>query len=518
MKITIDGKEVEVAPGETVLQACLAQQVNVPYFCYHDKLSIAGNCRMCLVGIEGSRKLEISCNTPVREGMVVHTNTPEVLDARKSVLEFILINHPLDCPICDQAGECDLQDQYFDHSAVPYRFREEKVHKPKAVRLGDRVMLDDERCIVCTRCVRFCDEVAGTHELAVAERGDRSTITTFENRGMHNAYSVNTVDICPVGALTNRDFRFTKRSWFLSHTDSICTGCATGCNITIDHEKNILYRYRPRENANVNSAWMCDEGRFTYKFGNAADRIEAPYVKENGAWTRVTWEESLRRMHLMLAEVAAVDRGVVLSAQCSNEENYAWWWLANDRWKSTHIFSTRRDYAHASEDTILRHRDKNPNSAGVVALGKFSPYRGGPRLLFVLDTLSPDEIAQLARERLAYVIVLATNWGTDPHSARWFPLEHDEDAVTTGGGAELLDALHVDPAKTGFPWADLVLPLAAFAEQSGTFTNAKGLVQSFAQAIAPKGIAQPAWQIAAQIAGIEKIAVPWDGAGKIAAS
>ncbi|MBI4366855.1 MAG: (2Fe-2S)-binding protein [Deltaproteobacteria bacterium] len=521
--ITIDGHAYDVPEGKTVLQACLERQIPVPYFCYHPKLSIAGNCRMCLVEIEGRPKLEIACNTTAQEGMVVKTKTPKVIEARQSVLEFILINHPLDCPICDQAGECDLQDQYFRFSAVPYRFREAKVRKPKAVPLGNLVMLDDERCILCTRCVRFCDEVAGVHELAVAERGDHSTIVTFNDQGMQNAYSLNTVDICPVGALTNRDFRFNKRVWFLKSAPSVCTGCARGCSIRLDHEGSIVYRYRPRENPLVNGEWMCDEGRLTYTFVNAPDRIASPYVRgahgaERGAHgnghaaplVRAAWDEALQRIAGWLQRIPPAERGVVLSAQCTNEENFAWWWLAREIWKTPHLFATARRFANATEDRILRRADKNPNGRCLAELGVQRALTTGPRLLVVLDMLSPEEVAALRWQRPEVVIVLATNWGTDPSSARWRPLGEVRAILAHGGAARAVEQVNAPCEIAELPWADSMLPLATFAEQHGSFINADGVVQRIAAAFAPKGESQPAWRIAVQIGAIEES--PWQPA------
>src|SRR3989338_5982125 len=240
-KIKIDGEEVEAQAGETILQVAQRENIYVPYFCYHKKLSIAGNCRMCLVQIEGQGKPVISCREPVREGISVHTNTPEVKQMQQGVLEFILKNHPLDCPICDQSGECDLQDHYFNASLFPSRLEDSKVHKPKWKPLGQRVTLDDERCIVCTRCIRFCQEIAGTDELTVTERGGKSTLTTYPGAELKNPYSICTVDVCPVGALTSTDFRFKKRVWFLKKTKSICTGCSTGCNVYVDWDDSIAY-------------------------------------------------------------------------------------------------------------------------------------------------------------------------------------------------------------------------------------------------------------------------------------
>lgn len=458
-KIKIDGKELEVPAGKTVLQAALDAGVFVPHYCYHPKLSIAGNCRMCLVEVVGRPKLEISCNLMPTEGMEIKTQSPVVLNAQKSVLEFILINHPLDCPICDQAGECKLQDYYFAHSAVPSRFEEEKVHKPKATPLGERVMLDDERCILCSRCVRFCSEVAKEDELCISHRGDHSTLTTFKGEPMKNPYSINTVDICPVGALTSTDFRFNKRVWFLSKTKSICTGCATGCNIEMDHEGGVVYRYRPRENEAVNQCWMCDEGRLTYKFINE-DRILSPYLNLGGSWERTRWEEALETLRAGLENCPAAERGIVLSAQLSNEEIAAWMQLGQT-WGAK-IFGTRRTVKNPTEDQILRNADKNPNSFTLKTL-QLGAYAAGCKALIVVGELGSDDAAAIAKTRPAFVAAIASN--------------------------------HLE-AHT---FANVVLPLATFAEQEGSFTNVQGHVQAFHRAFPPRGESLPAWKIATMV-------------------
>ncbi|MBI4239233.1 MAG: (2Fe-2S)-binding protein [Deltaproteobacteria bacterium] len=523
-KITINGQGYDVPAGKTVLQVCLEQGIKIPYFCYHHKLSIAGNCRMCLVEVVGRPKLEISCNCPVQEGMEIKTDSPVVLEARKSVLEFILINHPLDCPICDQAGECKLQDQYFDHSAVPYRFREQKVQKPKAVPLGPLVVLDDERCILCTRCVRFCDEVPKAHEIALSERGDRSTIVTYGTEGMKNAYSLNTVDICPVGALTSRDFRFGKRVWFLSKTPSLCTGCSTGCNVWLDQERGVAYRYRPRENNDVNECWMCDEGRLTYKYINAPDRVVTPFARspENRQWTRASWDTVLAQLRTILAQVSVAERAVVLSAQCSNEENFAWTRLVRETWAGARLFATRREYPNPSEDQILRHCDKNPNARALSEFGIHERYAGGARVLFVLDALTPEEIAAVQQTRPACVVLLTTNWGVHPDAVRWRPLTNVDAVIEQGGAADRLDTLKTDtleaPTPDPYPWADFVLPLATVAEQCGTFVNVKGRVQRFERAMPSQAEARPAWAVAQHVATLEGRPLPWEDAAAILAA
>ncbi len=261
INLTIDGKALQTEPGRSVIEAARENGIEIPHFCWHPRLSVAGNCRMCLVEIEKMPKLAIACATQAAEGMVVHTATPRVIDAREAVMEFLLINHPLDCPICDEAGECKLQDYAYKYSTGRSRFEEDKVHKPKRVALGPHVMLDVERCIMCSRCVRFCDEIAKKPQLTFTERGDHVVLTTFPGEQLDNPYSMNVIDICPVGALTSREFRFHARVWELSSTESICPGCARGCDINIWVRNNEILRQTPRLNMAVNNEWMCDFGR-----------------------------------------------------------------------------------------------------------------------------------------------------------------------------------------------------------------------------------------------------------------
>ena len=264
-KCTIDGAEVEVAPGTTVIQAALQMGIHIPHFCWHPDLAVDGNCRMCLVEVEKAPKLQIACNTVVTDGMVVHTESEKAAQAHRTTLEFLLVNHPIDCPVCDQAGECYLQDQYMDHGLHDSKVEaEEKVRKRKVVDLGP-IMLDAERCVLCSRCLRFEREVTGTNSFEFVNRGDHTQIATFENRPIEHNYAGNLADVCPVGALLSHDFRFKMRVWFLEETPSVCPGCSTGCNITIDHRDGEVHRLRPRRNVEVNKSWMCDIGRQEYR-------------------------------------------------------------------------------------------------------------------------------------------------------------------------------------------------------------------------------------------------------------
>src|SRR2546425_3219723 len=321
IRIRVDGREIEVpkfmpdwqgkSQPTTMLQACALAGIEVPHYCYHPKLPVAGNCRMCLVEFglpmigpdrkpvlneDGTPKITkqvlpyepttsrgaIACATPISPGMEIYPGSPATKQMREAVLESLLINHPLDCPICDQAGECKLQEYSVDYGQSASRFVETKVHKPKAVDLGPRIVLDDERCILCSRCIRFTRDIAGEDALGFIHRGSYSTLTNYPGKPFDNNYTLNTVDLCPVGALTSKDFRFQMRVWFLKETRSVCTSCATGCNIVIGSREEKIYRYEPRQNDAVNACWMCDYGRLHYKWVGRKDRLTDVRVPRGG--------------------------------------------------------------------------------------------------------------------------------------------------------------------------------------------------------------------------------------------
>ncbi|MCE9624481.1 MAG: (2Fe-2S)-binding protein [Deltaproteobacteria bacterium] len=461
--LTIDGKQVTVKDGTSVFEAARQNAVEIPHFCYHPKLSIAGNCRMCLVDIEKMPKPAISCNTVATEGMVVHTQTEKVQELQKNVLEFILINHPIDCPVCDQAGECKLQKYYMDHTLTDSGFRETKVHKPKKVDLGPLVMLDDERCILCSRCVRFTDEITKTGELCIVNRGDRSTLTTFPGKQLDNKYSLNTVDICPVGALTSKPFRFQCRVWFLKSTPSICTGCSTGCNININHNDGKVHRYLPRENEAVNQCWSCDEGRLSYDFINEG-RLDRPTIHQDEKTVSASAEDAVAEVVGALRRLAPEDVVFVGSAYESNENNAALKKLARELGIETVHYS-----AHETEDPyfddFLIKADKNPNRAGVEKLG-FQRFSGGTqtKLVVALEGLGKSDLERLKSDEPVLFVLLASNQS--------------------------------DSAE----YADVLLPTATFAEQAGSFTNFQKRVQKFDKAFEPEGSVKPAWRWLAEIA------------------
>ena len=468
--LTIDGRSITVPKGTNVLEAARALGIDISAFCYHPGLSIAACCRQCLVTIEKAPKLQPSCQQVAGEGMVVHTTDPQSTLARKQMLEFTLVNHPVDCPICDKAGECTLQKLYFEHDNQDSRLDTPKVKKDKAVDLGPHIVLDQERCILCTRCIRVCDEVAGVHQLEMANRGDHEILTTAPGEQLDNPYSLNTVDVCPVGALTSKDFRFTMRAWELDMTPSVCNGCATGCNIEIHHKQERAWRLVPRHNPDVNKFWMCDEGRFTYH-PLREQRLAAPVVDGLPS----SWERALKTAAAKLAPALAspAQLAVVFSAQESNEANFALARLAA-AWKVTNLFVTGRPPRPERADPILRDADINPNTAG---------------LQMIVPSARPmSELeAAINTGQIRAIVVLGNE----------LPLG---DAAV--GRLRELDALVVlawqelDVARA----ATVALPIAAWAEIVGSVTNRQGKVQRMHAAFPPPGQAVPGWEAITRLA------------------
>ena len=363
--VTIDGQARQVPKGTILLEACNQAGAEVPFFCYHPGLSSPAVCRQCLVDVKGQPKPVPSCYTPVADKMEVTTASPRVLDIRRQMLEFTLLNHPIDCPICDKAGECTLQKHYFDWDAKYARNDGIKVRKDKRVDIGKHIVLDQERCILCTRCVRVCEEVAKEPELTMALRGDHEVLTTAPGRRLDNPYSLNTVDVCPVGALTAKDFRFAMRAWELESTPSICPGCATGCNVDVQASRGQIYRMVPRENPQVNKHWMCDEGRFTYKRIQGS-RLAVPL----SGGVPVEWDRALSDATRLLRSVLDHDPsrvGVVFSAQSTNEDLFALSRLAFETLGLSRTYLAGVDQGWF--DDILVSADKNPNTAGAIAIG-----------------------------------------------------------------------------------------------------------------------------------------------------
>lgn len=461
----INGKPVTVESGTTVLEAARSAGFEVPHFCYHPGLSRPANCRMCLVDASNSPKPIPSCYIGVAENAEYTTDSDHVKELRRAILEFILLNHPIDCPICDQAGECELQDNYFAYSLQESRLQTPKHPKPKAVALSEKITFDGERCIVCTRCVRFCDEIAQSSEIGVINRGERSEISVFPGKTLSNAYSMNVVDLCPVGALTATDFRFKCRVWFMESVESVCDGCARGCNVQLDHHKGEVMRYRPRENRQVNDWWICDAGRMSYKAIHA-ERVLAPVSLSGGNSVRVSWDEALVAARALVTE--GKDRlGVVVSATLDNEALYAVRRLVRAALPAARLYVSGRPDG-SDQDALLVRNDKNPNRAGVQAIFGTLP---------AVAALAAD-----IRDR-QITHVLAFGGDLDPAALR--------------GSSVVVAATHANAAVQA---AQVVLPIQTHAEQDGTFVNFAGHVQRFQGGIVPIGEALAGWEVADRLA------------------
>jgi len=467
-KVTVDGRTVEVPSGANALEACRAAGVDVPHFCYHPALSIVGQCRMCMVEVEGVPKIQASCTVPVRDGMVIRASTEKALAARNATMEFLLINHPLDCPICDQAGECKLQDNAVGAGLPVSRTSEPRRLFPGYERtdIGPHVIADMTRCIQCTRCIRFCQEITGTGELTFIERAGHTIVWTHEGRPLDNDLSACAADVCPVGALTTKEFRFRKRVWWLDKTRSVCDGCEIGCNMSIEHRDRVVYRLTPRVQPHVNDYWLCDYGRFRAEELNARE-FTKPEVRaaSGGAERRRTnWGEALDAVKVAIerAREEQRERGrereeissrvrVIGSAFLTTEEAWLLATLCKD--------SLRVDAPEFTVDVGPRRRIRNkkdgwlygteaaPNGRGCEAAGLSRAKEGGtsPSVLYVTDAHFSercDDPVFVAELRKASVLVV--------HARK-------RNALT--------DA------------ADIVLPAAGLAGTEGTFVNAKGRVQ-----------------------------------------
>lgn len=481
---TINGSEVTVPAGTTVIQAASMVGYDIPHFCYHPALSAPASCRMCLVEIEKARKLEPACYTQVRDGMVVHTESERVKAAQRAVLEFILVNHPVDCPICDQAGECKLQDYYMDYDLQDSRLRTEKVAKVKAYPMGPEVVYDAERCIMCTRCVRFCDQITGTAELAPVERGDRAEIRTFPGQELDNAYSMCVVDLCPVGALTSREFRFQCRVWLLTSSDSICTGCSRGCSIHLDHHRNEAQRYKPRFNPEINEYWMCDEGRHTVNDLHR-DRLLTPTV--NGA--SHTWAQVARKTGELLGKTieahGAGSVALVLSPQASCEDLFAARRFGDSVLGGARYYVGGRPAGQG--DDFLIQPDKNPNSNGLALM--FPKGDRPASFETLLSDIESDEV------RAVYMMGSEMPLGADA-AARFVELvDHLELFVLQAPRGD-------DLAES----AKVILPACTHAEKEGSYVNCDGIVQSVHAAYPPHGSSLADWQIFVKIA--ERMGAP----------
>ena len=476
--------------GTRVIEACSQVGKFIPHYCYHPKLSSPGNCRMCLIemgmpkqgpdrkpelGPDGKPVInwiprpQISCAQDIAEGMGIRTDSPLVKDCRNGVMEFLLINHPLDCPICDQAGECHLQEYSVEFGTAGSRFLEEKVKKPKRVELGPRVTLDDGRCILCSRCIRFMQEIAHDDVLGFVSRGSHTYLTAYPNRRLDSNYSLNTVDICPVGALTSTDFRFKMRVWFLKETNSICTSCATGCNTIIGTRLNTIYRQTPRENDEVNSSWMCDYGRLNFHYLNSPERLQTPQIREEETLVNASWKSALARAGEELKKFADDQVAVIGSARMTNEELWLTKRLIEALGTADYDVLPRPGEA----DEILLNADRNPNMRGARLFGITNDHPG-EKLSTIVEKIRSGSIRA--------IVALG------------------EDLTEIGLTIDELKKLSLVVAIGIFPTATIdqatvVFPGSGFAEKRGSMINAKGRLQRLNRAVQAPGEARDDWEI-----------------------
>ena len=487
LNVQIDGVWMQFPKGTRVIEACKQAVKFIPHYCYHEKLTSPGNCRMCLVelgspkmtperqpviGADGRPEIawiprpQISCAQDVSEGMGIRTDSPMVQECRKGVMEFLLINHPLDCPICDQAGECKLQEFSVEVGQGESRFLDHKVKKPKNVELGPRVTLDAERCILCTRCIRFMKEVADDDVLGIVDRGSFSSIACHSERALESNYSLNTVDLCPVGALTSTDFRFKMRVWFLKETSTIDVNCGTGSNITIGSRENVIYRITPRENDAVNSCWLPDSHRLNFKFVADERRLRMPMVKGQA----VDWRTATAIAAEILKAQASEKVWLVASARATNEELF----LASRLIDALEIQKQHDILPRTGEaDGLLVAADRNPNTTGA-------------RLLGLCGSKPGSRLKKLVEGVRAGTIKCVITLGEDLTECGF-----------TADDLRKLDAviaLGILPNLTT-PFATVLLPSSAWAEKRGSMINLKGRLQRLNRAVNAPGEAHDDWEI-----------------------
>jgi NADH-quinone oxidoreductase subunit G len=485
--ITIDGRTVEVPAGTNLVDAALKVGVQIPHYCYHPRLSVVGQCRMCMVEIEGMPKLQAACSTPVvKDGMVVKTASPAAAEAQRAVMEFLLINHPLDCPICDQAGECGLQDYSFKHGQAFSRFRfEDKRTYPEKERipLGPTVLLNMNRCIQCTRCVRFTEEISKTGEIGFFERGARAEIGTFPGKPLDNPLSTCVVDICPVGALTSTRFRFTERVWYLDKKPSICTGCDVGCNISLEHRRGAIKRYKPRANAEVNDYWMCDYGRASHERYRDLPRLSAPRVRRDGVVQAVAWKEALDLLFSVIRTKRADGATAFLGSGFLTTEEAFLVAKLSDVVESPH----RSVWVDSGPSRTI------PNPAGGITGHEAAPNRRGAELAGLVVGAGGIDAEQLLLEGAAAscsaLFVLDSDFGRAAHDPKIVERLREARFLAVLGWAD-------SPLAQV---ADVVLPAATHAERDGTFVNVEGRLQRFDRAFPGSAQVRPAIEVLADL-------------------
>jgi NADH-quinone oxidoreductase subunit G len=471
-KVTIDGVEVDVQDGINVIEAAKAADVHVPHFCYHPSLTVVGQCRMCLVEVEGMPKLQAGCATPIKDGMKIHVYNDKVDKARKGQMEFLLINHPLDCPICDKAGECPLQDYSFNYGAVESRYGEHKRTYPGMDRtaIGPHVVQNMNRCIHCTRCIRFTQEITETKELGFFKRGAATEVGVFPDTPLDNWMSACVTDICPTGALTTREFRFESRVWNLDSAESVCNGCDVGCNIFVGHRNGQVFRYRPRVNPDVNDHWLCDYGRFSHE-RYETDRVVVPKVRNEDDYLGIsTWTEALDAIGAAFNGTTGDKIAVIASANMTNEEA----WLAKKLFADNAGAATLDVIVDPIGPIKMKNRTEwiqgtqgAPNFRGVQNVG--------------VGAKTAKSIEQLMTDGAAGIDVLYIC------DAGFSERAKDPQVIANLRQAKTLIVHSWDTNHPLNDVADVLLPATIHVEKEGTFTNLQGRVQRIHQAYPPKG-------------------------------
>ena len=475
----LDGKTVEFEPGEKILSAAMRAGIQIPHYCYHPGMSVVATCRMCMVDVidmgngRPAPKLQTSCSMDAVEGMKVETMNEKVKDAKELVMEYLLINHPLDCPICDQSGECVLQDYSFEFGSGKSEMEYSKrVYGWRDI--GTFVALERNRCIHCTRCDRFTREITGTNEFGMFNRGHELTVDTYSDRPMTNQFQGNMADICPVGAITEKEFRFKRRVWKLKKTPSICVGCSTGCNVTIEYDKNEVFRLKPRDNPDVNKWWMCDQGRLTYKDLNIREnRIAYPLGKTAEGFQEISWENAFSAIREKISELQPTSNEVIglVDTHASNEELYLFKKLLKEGFDSDQLLFPDLEWEQPVSDFFINSlitSDKNPN-------------RAGARMLGLKGAKSSEEVTSKIPNGTKVLLVFGK------------PFE-DENLLSQAGNIPLV--INIAAWQSGWSeTADVTLPGRLHSEKDATYTNKAGRVQRVNTAIRAFHKTRPDWMV-----------------------
>ena len=475
----LDGKTVEFEPGEKILSAAMRAGIQIPHYCYHPGMSVVATCRMCMVDVidmgngRPAPKLQTSCSMDAVEGMKVETMNEKVKDAKELVMEYLLINHPLDCPICDQSGECVLQDYSFEFGSGKSEMEYSKrVYGWRDI--GTFVALERNRCIHCTRCDRFTREITGTNEFGMFNRGHELTVDTYSDRPMTNQFQGNMADICPVGAITEKEFRFKRRVWKLKKTPSICVGCSTGCNVTIEYDKNEVFRLKPRDNPDVNKWWMCDQGRLTYKDLNIREnRVAHPLGKTAEGFQEISWENAFSAIREKISELQPTSNEVIglVDTHASNEELYLFKKLLKEGFDSDQLFFPDLEWEQPVSDFFINSlitSDKSPN-------------RAGTRMLGLKGAKSSEEVTSKIPTGTKVLLVFGK------------PFE-DENLLSQAGNIPLV--INIAAWQSGWSeTADVTLPGRLHSEKDATYTNKAGRVQRVNTAIRAFHKTRPDWMV-----------------------